>query len=285
MNIKQILRVVSILLLIIAFFMFIPLLIALYYKEKKIFLSFLIPIYVIIILGSLILFVTKKNIKNVISTRDGFLLVSLSWISAAFLSSLPFYISGTISHFVDSFFETMSGYTTTGASILTNIEALPKSILFWRSLTHWLGGMGIVVLTVAIFPLLGIGGLQLIKAEAPGPTIDKITPKITETAKILWFIYLTLTISETLLLMAGGMNPYDSFTHTFGTLATGGFSPKNSPVIQPQIMPSGRCFLRLYCLFSCLLGDLQALLEETIFSLPFQPLWLLSCTRSIFLNK
>jgi trk system potassium uptake protein TrkH len=230
MNIKQILRVVSVLLLIIAFFMFIPLLIALYYKEKKIFLSFLIPICVIIILGSLTLFVTKKNIKNVISTRDGFLLVSLSWISAAFLSSLPFYISGAIPHFVDSFFETMSGYTTTGASILTNIEALPKSILFWRSFTHWLGGMGIVVLTVAIFPLLGIGGLQLIKAEAPGPTIDKITPKITETAKILWFIYLTLTISETLLLMAGGMNLYDSFTHTFGTLATGGFSPKNSSV-------------------------------------------------------
>ncbi len=230
MNIKQILRVVSVLLFIIAFFMLIPFSIALQYNEKEIFLSFLIPIFAIIIVCSFTLFVTRKNIKNTISTREGFLLVSLSWVSAAFISGLPFYISGAIPHFVDAFFETMSGYTTTGASILTNIEALPKSILFWRSLTHWLGGMGIVVLTVAIFPLLGIGGLQLIKAEAPGPTIDKITPKITETAKILWYIYLTLTISETLLLMAGGMNLYDSFTHTFGTLATGGFSPKNRSV-------------------------------------------------------
>jgi trk system potassium uptake protein TrkH len=230
MNIKQVLRVVSVLLLIIAFFMLVPFLIALHYDEKEIFLSFLIPIFLMLLVCSFTIFVTRKNIKNTISTRDGFLLVSLSWISAAFISALPFYISGAIPHFVDAFFETMSGYTTPGASILTNIEALPKSILFWRSLTHWLGGMGIVVLTVAIFPLLGIGGLQLIMAEAPGPTIDKITPKITETAKILWFIYLTLTISETLLLMAGGMNLYDAFTHTFGTLATGGFSPKNSSV-------------------------------------------------------
>jgi len=230
MNIKQILRVVSVLLFVIAFFMFAPLFIALYNNEIEIFLSFAIPISAILLVCSFTLFLTRKNIKNTISAQDGFLLVSLSWISAAFISALPFYISGTIPHFVDSFFETMSGYTTTGASILTNIEALPKSILFWRSLTHWLGGMGIVVLTVAIFPLLGIGGLQLIKAEAPGPTIDKITPKITETAKILWYIYLTLTISETLLLMAGGMNLYDSLTHTFGTLATGGFSPKNNSV-------------------------------------------------------
>lgn len=124
----------------------------------------------------------------------------------------------------------MSGYTTTGASILSDIEALPKSILFWRSLTHWLGGMGIVVLTVAIFPLLGVGGLQLIKAEAPGPTVDKITPKVAQTAKLLWFIYTGLTVLETALLMAGGMSLFDSLTHTFGTLATGGFSPRNSSV-------------------------------------------------------
>lgn len=230
MNIKQVSRVVSILLLIIAFFMFIPFFIAFSHDEKEVIRSFLIPICSIILLCFSILFLTRKNIKNTISTRDGFLLVSTSWIISAFFSCLPFYLSGSIPHFADAFFETMSGYTTTGASILTNIEILPKSILFWRSLTHWLGGMGIVVLTVAIFPLLGVGGLQLIKAEAPGPTVDKITPKITETAKILWFMYLTLTAAETLLLMAGGMNLYDAFTHTFGTLATGGFSPKNSSV-------------------------------------------------------
>lgn len=230
MNIKQVLRVVSVLLLIIAFFMFIPFFLAFSYNEKELMRSFLIPICLIVLVFFSILLFTRKNRRGIISTRDGFLLVSLSWITSAFFSCLPFYLSGSIPHLVDAFFETMSGYTTTGASILTSIETLPKSILFWRSFTHWLGGMGIVVLTVAIFPLLGVGGLQLIKAEAPGPTVDKITPKITETAKILWFIYLTLTVSETLLLMAGGMNLYDSFTHTFGTLATGGFSPKNRSV-------------------------------------------------------
>lgn len=230
MNIKQVSRVVSVLLLIIAFFMFIPFFLAFSYNEKELMRSFLIPICLIVLVFFSILLFTRKNRRNIISTRDGFLLVSLSWITSAFFSCLPFYLSGSIPHLVDAFFETMSGYTTTGASILTSIETLPKSILFWRSFTHWLGGMGIVVLTVAIFPLLGVGGLQLIKAEAPGPTVDKITPKITETAKILWFIYLTLTVAETLLLMAGGMNLYDSFTHTFGTLATGGFSPKNRSV-------------------------------------------------------
>jgi trk system potassium uptake protein TrkH len=130
----------------------------------------------------------------------------------------------------DAYFESMSGFTTTGASILTAIESLPKGLLFWRSLTHWLGGMGIVVLTVAVFPLLGIGGLQLIKAEAPGPTVDKLTPKIAGTAKILWIIYISLTVIETILLMFGGMDLFDALTHTFGTLATGGFSPKNTSV-------------------------------------------------------
>ena len=230
MNVKQVARVVSVLLLIIAFFMLIPLSMALYNHEIEIVQSFLIPIAAIVLISALILFFARRNIKDTISTRDGFLLVTLSWVSSAFFSCLPFVFSKSIPHFADAFFETMSGYTTTGASILTNIEVLPKSILFWRSLTHWLGGMGIVVLTVAILPLLGVGGLQLIKAEAPGPSVDKITSKITETAKILWFIYVTLTVAETLLLMVGGMSLYDAFTHTFGTLATGGFSPKNSSV-------------------------------------------------------
>jgi trk system potassium uptake protein TrkH len=121
-------------------------------------------------------------------------------------------------------------FTTTGASILTAIEPLPRSILFWRSLTHWLGGMGIVVLTVAILPFLGVGGVHLVRAESPGPTLDKIAPKITQTAKILWFIYLGLTVLETVLLMFGGMDLFDALTHTFGTMATGGFSPRNASV-------------------------------------------------------
>ena len=229
MNIIQIARVVSVLLLMVALFMCIPLFIG-YYHEEDTGLSFLAPILAAFVICTSFLFATRKNRNGSISTRDGFFMVTMSWVCAAFISAVPFYLSGAIPRFVDCFFETMSGYTTTGASILTEIENLPYSILFWRSLTHWLGGMGIVVLTVAILPLLGVGGLQLLRAEAPGPTVDKITPKVTETAKILWYIYSGFTIAETLLLMAGGMSLFDAFTHTFGTLATGGFSPKNASV-------------------------------------------------------
>jgi trk system potassium uptake protein TrkH len=228
MNIPQVLRVVAVLLLVIGFFMIIPLAMAYVSGEQT--GPFLTPLLIILFLASAVLFGFRKKAHENLTTRDGFLLVTLGWAGSAFFSALPFYLSGAIPLFADSFFEAMSGYTTTGASILTAIEPLPSSILFWRSLTHWLVGMGIVVLTVAIFPLLGIGGLQLLKAEAPGPSVDKITPKVTETAKILWFLYLGFTAAETLLLLGGGMSLFDAFTHTFGTLATGGFSPKNLSV-------------------------------------------------------
>ena len=229
MHISQVLRVVAILLLVIAFFMIFPILFALYYGEEPMIRFFLIPMAGIVICSVTVLVLTRRTPRT-ISTRDGFLLVSLSWIFATAVGCLPFCLSGTIPRYVDAFFETMSGYTTTGASILTKIEGLPMSMLFWRSLTHWLGGMGIVVLTAAILPLLGIGAYRLMKAEAPGPTLDKITPKVAQTAKILWAIYMFLTVAQTLLLMAGGMTLFDALTHTFGTLATGGFSPRNASV-------------------------------------------------------
>ncbi|WP_210411546.1 TrkH family potassium uptake protein [Oceanispirochaeta crateris] len=230
MKMKLILHVLVILLAIISLFMLIPAGIALFYGETECLRAFLLPIIVLLPLAIGLYVITRKNRDKVMSPRDGFMLVSLAWISASALGAMPFYLSGTIPSFTDAYFETMSGFTTTGASILTAIEGLPFSILFWRSLTHWLGGMGIVVLTVAVFPLLGIGGLQLLKAEAPGPSVDKITPKIAHTAKLLWFIYLGMTVIETLLLLLGGMNLFDSLTHTFGTMATGGFSTKNTSV-------------------------------------------------------
>jgi trk system potassium uptake protein TrkH len=273
MKIRLVIRVISVLLLMIAFFMVIPLAIALYDGEEGTSWSFLVPIAVILLLCSLVLFFTRRHHGAAMSPRDGFLLVTGSWVSAAFFSCLPFVLSGAIPHMADAFFETMSGYTTTGASILTEIESLPRSMLFWRSLTHWLGGMGIVVLTVAIFPILGIGGLQLIRAEAPGPTVDKITPKITETAKILWFSYLALTVAETALLLLGGLSLYDALTHTFGTLATGGFSPKNASVghygstyvdvvVTVFMMMAGMNFI-LY--FRLVTGNLRAVLRNTEF--------------------
>ena len=229
MNVALIFRVVATLLLVVVAFMLLPVIVALYYGESDMLASFLIPMGgVALFAGGYLLLVRPKNSN--FSTRSGFLMVTISWIGVSLVGALPVWFSGVIPRYVDCFFEIMSGFTTTGATILTDVEALPMSILFWRSLTHWLGGMGIIVLVVAIFPVLGIGGLQLFKAEAPGPAVDKITPKITETAKILWLTYLIFTASETVLLIAGGMNLFDALTHTFGTLATGGFSPRNASV-------------------------------------------------------
>lgn len=168
--------------------------------------------------------------KSEIRVRDGFAIVTLSWLSAAFFGAFPAFLSGAIPSFTDAFFESMSGFTTTGASILTDIESLPHGVLFWRSLTHWLGGMGIIVLSLAILPLLGVGGMQLYRAEVPGPVTDKLTPRIKETAKILWGVYLLLSALETAALMIGGMSFFDALCHTFGTLATGGFSTRNGSI-------------------------------------------------------
>ena len=191
--------------------------------------SFAIPVGIGAVCLGLAWLGKVSNRRISLPPRDGFLFVALAWVCASALGALPFTLAGTLSY-VDAFFETISGFTTTGASILTDIEAMPRSLLLWRSTTHWLGGMGIVVLTVAILPLLGVGGLGLMEAETPGPAVDKITPRISSTAKILWFIYVALTILEIVLLMAGGMDWFDSVTHTFGTMATGGFSPKNLSV-------------------------------------------------------
>ncbi len=223
-------KIISILLIIISGFMTIPAGIALYCGEEQSFAAFAGTIAVTAACSAAVFFALRKYKTQALSTRDGFLMVTLSWVLASLIGAMPFYLSGSIPSFTDAYFETISGFSTTGASILTDIESLPRSMLFWRSLTHWLGGMGIVVLTVAVLPLMGIGGLQLIQAEAPGPTVDRLTPRIAGTAKLLWFIYVGFTVAETLLLMLGGMDLFDALTHTFGTLATGGFSTKNAGV-------------------------------------------------------
>jgi len=167
---------------------------------------------------------------SALSSRTGYLFVTLAWTLSATLGALPFLLSGAVPTVADAFFETMSGLTTTGASVISDIESLPASILLWRSMTHWLGGMGIVVLTVAIFPLLGLNGRAVMEAEAPGPQVEKFMPRLSQTAKALWLIYLGLTVALTLLLLAGGMSPLDAVTHAFATMATGGFSTRNASV-------------------------------------------------------
>ena len=175
-------------------------------------------------------FYSKTKKDQELRKRDGYLIVTLGWVFLTFSGALPYLLSGSISSLTDAVFETISGYSTTGATILTDIEAVDKGILFWRSLTQWIGGMGIIVLTVAILPILGVGGMQLFVAEAPGITPDKLKPRIQDTAKRLWLLYVTLTLTETVLLMFGGMSFYDAINHGLTTMATGGFSTKNASV-------------------------------------------------------
>lgn len=194
-------------------------------------------------IGIVLMFLTRGHQKK-INKREGYIVVTFGWIFMSLSGSLPYLFSGAIPSFTNAFFETISGYTTTGATILNNIEAMPKGVLFWRSLTHWIGGMGIIVLAIAILPLLGIGGMQLFAAEAPGPNTDKLHPRITDTAKRLWYIYVGYTAAETLLLKLAGMSFFDAINHALSTLSTGGFSTKDKsvaywndqPVIQYIIM-------------------------------------------------
>ena len=230
MNFGTILKPLIIILFFVALCMALPLLTAAYYDEPAAFKSFLSVMLSVAAVTALIFYFLRNMPIHRIAVRESFVLVALCWFSISFISALPYYISGAIPNFSEAFFETVSGFSTTGATILTDIESLPKSMLFWRSLTHWLGGMGIIVLAVAVLPLLGVGGLQLLKAEAPGPTVDKISPRISETAKTLWGIYIGMTVVEAMLLNFAGMSYFDAFNHALATIATGGFSPKNESV-------------------------------------------------------
>lgn len=228
-NFKVIVNILGLLLLLNGVFMLLCVPFSLDYFESDL-KALLLSAAVTLSFGALLFFLTK-NVKNKeMKKRDGYLVVTFGWLIMSFFGSLPYLFSGAIPNITDAFFETISGFSTTGASVLTDIEAVPRGILFWRSLTQWIGGMGIIVLTVAILPILGIGGMQLFVAEAPGISPDKLQPRIKETAKRLWFIYLALTVAECILLMFGGMTFYDALNHSLTTMATGGFSTKNASI-------------------------------------------------------
>ncbi|MBI4653995.1 MAG: TrkH family potassium uptake protein [Nitrospirae bacterium] len=226
MNFKLILNIAGIVLIIISPFMTLPVIVSLIYKQPDaipLMESFLITL----LSGVILFFLTKKHKKEEIRHRDAFIIVTTSWVVMAFSGALPFMLSGSIPSLTDAVFESMSGFTTTGASILTDIEVLPKGVLFWRSLTHWMGGMGIIVMSLAIMPMLGTGGMQLFKAEASEVVVEKLRPRIIDTAKSLYIVYLLFTLIGILLLWSGGMNLYDAICHCFSALATGGYSTKN----------------------------------------------------------
>lgn len=184
----------------------------------------------LITIGAGILLSLYRKGNTTISKREGYLIVACGWFAMVLFGSLPYILSDTTHSCIDALFESTSGFTTTGATIFSDIETLPEGILFWRSLTQWIGGMGIIVLTVAIFPLLGIGGIELFVAEAPGPTSDKIHPRITVTARRLWLIYVGLTAVLIVMLKLLGMSFYDAMNHGFTTMSTGGFSTRNSSI-------------------------------------------------------
>ncbi len=182
----------------------------------------------------LIIYYITRNAPFSIGKREGYIVVSMAWLCFSFFGSVPFVLTGSIPSFTNAFFETISGFTTTGATVLNDIESLPYGILFWRSITQWLGGMGIIVMSLAILPILGIGGMQLFIAEVPGITPDKLHPRVKETAKRLWGIYMIFTLLEVFLLLLGGMNLFDAVNHAFTTMATGGYSTKQASIAHFQ---------------------------------------------------
>lgn len=229
------------------------------------------------VVGVVLWFYTRSSSSRTLKKRDGYLIVTAGWIVMSASGALPYIFTGSIPSFTDAFFETVSGYTTTGASILTEIELLPKGILFWRSMTHWIGGMGIIVLTIAILPMLGIGGMQLFVAESSGISPEKLKPRIQDTAKRLWLVYIGITFLEVVLLLFGGLDFYDALNHSMATVATGGFSTKNSsigemsPYVQYVIMVfmfiSGISFTLNYFLFKGKLSKLKGNEEFKFYAL------------------
>ncbi len=229
MNFKLVSRIISMVLLIEAVFMLVPMVIALCDGQGAVALSFLYTILIIAAVSGTVLFLTRKRTQDFYA-QEGFLATGLSWIFMSLFGCLPFFISGEIPNFIDAFFETVSGFTTTGSSILTDVEALPKALIYWRSFTHWLGGMGVLVFLMAVIPAANKGkssDMHLLRAESPGPDVGKLTPHMRSTATILYLIYVGMTVLCFIFLLIGKMPVFDSICITFGTAGTGGFGIKN----------------------------------------------------------
>ena len=224
-NTRLVLRTLGALLIIEAAFMSVPTVTAYLYSEPD-FMSFCISVGITFLAGAFAMLL-GRNADRHVGEREGYLIVALVWIVFSWFGMLPFYLSGAVNNITDAFFETMAGFTTTGATVLPDVEAMTHGILLWRSIAQWLGGMGIIVLSVAVLPMFGLGGMQLYAAEVTGVSYEKLSPRIADTAKRMWAVYVLLTVSEGLLLWLFGMDWFDSICHSLSTIATGGFSTKN----------------------------------------------------------
>ena len=271
MNIKAIFNVVGILLVLLSGLLLVPLAVSLHYQTPALpnYMSgqqaFAYTLTASLITGLVLWKLLPSGIEK-LRDREGFAIVAVSWVCISFFGAIPYVLTGVCPQFIDAFFETMSGFTTTGASVLKNIEAAPKEILFWRNLTQWVGGMGIIMLSLAIFPMLGIGSFQLFKAEIPGgSTVERIQPRLAETAKMLWKTYVVLTLMEIILLQAGGVGIFDAVCHTFSTVATGGFSPHNESI---SYFNSG--YVKSVIILFMFLGGINFVLHYQLVTLNFR---------------
>lgn len=229
MNKKMVFSILGQLILIEAILMTLPLLVSLLYGETSIAIAFAITIFIALVTGAALYYIFKPKNK-LIFAKEGFVIVALGWVVMSAIGALPFVISGDIPSYIDAFFETVSGFTTTGATILKNVESLSHGSLFWRSFTHWIGGMGVLVFIMAILPSITDRSIHIMRAEMPGPIVGKIVPRAKETARILYIIYFVMTAAEMVLLLIGGMPLFDSVVHAFGTAGTGGFGIKNDSI-------------------------------------------------------
>ncbi|MCB0358131.1 MAG: potassium transporter [Bdellovibrionales bacterium] len=229
MKLQMVIKTLGALLVLFALTMVIPLAVSMFHREPDM-PAFAISIIVTLAVGACLYFLAR-HARGQLRSREAVLLVTLAWFAVTIFGSLPYYIyPEAFPTMVDAWFESASGFTTTGSTVITEIEALPHGTLLWRSLTQFIGGMGIIVLSVALLPLLGVGGMELYRAEVPGPTSDKISSRVSETARILWVVYVMFTIAQIVLLMWAGMSLFDAVNHTFTTMSTGGFSTKNASV-------------------------------------------------------
>lgn len=222
-NYKVIIKIEGIVSIIIGISMIPSVLVAYYYGEIATGLAFIKSILLALTVGIIVLIAVKPS-SNGIKIRDGYLIAALCWFIASAIGAFPYFFSGVIPSYIDAIFESISGFTTTGATIIDDLPGTPKAIQFWRSFSHWLGAMGILILTISLLPALGIGGLKIASAEAPGPTVEKMSTRISDSARILYQMYLSFTLIEIILLMLGGLNLFDSLIHTFSSVGTGGLS-------------------------------------------------------------
>lgn len=290
MNWNSVFKLLSFIILFVAAIMLIPLFIALGYGEERALKAFIYTLLIMVISSSiLLLIVGRKKERLSIGPKESYLFVTLTWILMSFFGALPLYFASTFTSFSDCYFEIMSGFTTTGATALDNIEIVEKSILFWRNMTNWLGGMGIVVLFVAVLPAFGAKGTALIGAESVGPTKDKLTPQIRYTAMALWLIYIGLTILQTILLLLGGLDLFSALTVTFGTMGAAGFTPTNLSILSynsPYVEWVCTIFMFLagtnFALyFKLLKGDIKKVVKDGEFRLYFSIVLISSLLISI----